>query len=106
MPWTKPVSLSDDRTKRSYIEGQVDGKKEKKLETSLEVQPDEMMGKHLDGKHNPLERPQVSEKVENVVADGTSHAGQGEHFFFQAEVAMDLQTSQVAARRFVLPIDR
>ena len=36
------------------------------------VQPDDMMRRHRDRKHNPLERPQASEEEENVVADGTS----------------------------------
>ena len=74
---------------------------EEQLETSLEVQPGDMMGKHRDGEHNPLERPQVSEKEENVVADGISHAGQGNCFVFQTEVGVDLETSQVAARHFL-----
>ena len=45
---------------------------EEQLETSLEVQPNDMTGKHLDEEHNPLERPQVPEKEKKVVADGTS----------------------------------
>ena len=77
------------------------------LETLLAVQPDDMTGKHQDGDHNPLERPQVSEKADRVVAESTSHADQGEKFVFQVEVGMDLETAQVAARHFViLPIDR
>ena len=77
---------------------------EEKLETSLGVQPGDMMGKHRDGEHNPLERPQVSEKEKNVVADGISHAGQGIFFVFQTEVGMDLETLQVAARHYFLKL--
>ena len=66
-----------------------------------------MTGKHRDGEHNPLERPQVSEKEDKMIADGTSHADQGGIFDFQAEVGMDLETAQVAARHFVrLPKQR
>ena len=66
-----------------------------------------MTGKNRDGGHNPLERPQVSEKKDKVVTDGTSHADQGEKIVFQVEIGMDLETPQVATRRFVrLPIDR
>ena len=68
--------------------------------------PDDMAGKHRDGEQNPLDRPQVMEKEENVVANRTSHAGQRQNVVFQAEVEMDLEASQVAARHFVLPIDR
>ena len=48
--------------------------------TSPAVQPDDMMGKHRDGEHNPLERPQASDEEEKVVADGTSSTDQGEDF--------------------------
>ena len=66
-----------------------------------------MTGKHRDGEQNPLERPQVSEDDDKMVANGTSHADQGEKIGFQAEVRMDLETPQVAARHFVrLSIDR
>ena len=79
----------------------------KQLETSLAVQPDDMTGKHQDGGYNSLERPQVSEKADKVVAESTSHVDQGGKFVFQAEAGMDLETAQVAARHFViLPIDR
>ena len=37
----------------------------------LEVQPDDMIGRHRDGEHNPLEGPQASEGEDEVVADGT-----------------------------------
>ena len=46
---------------------------EEKLETSLEVQPDDMMGNHRDGEHNPLE----------VVSDGTSSTDQGGISYFK-----------------------
>ena len=42
-----------------------------------------------------------------MVADGTLHADQGENIIFQAEVGMELETVQVAARHFLrLPIDQ
>ena len=49
--------------------------------TSPAVQSDDMMGRHLDGEHNPLERPQASEEEEKVVADGTLSTHQGDFFF-------------------------
>ena len=70
------------------------------------VQPDDMMGRHRDGEHNPLERPQASEEKENVVAGGTSSTDQGGDFVFQTEVGRDHETPQVTARHFALPIDR
>ena len=57
--------------------------REEQLETSLKVQPDNMMGRHRDGKHNPLERQQAPEGEDNKVADGISHADQGGDFFFR-----------------------
>ena len=102
MPYTEHESLGDDQTKSaSFGAQQADGREKEQLETSLAVQPDDMTSKHRDGEQNPLERPQVSENEDKVVADGTSHADQGEIFVFQAEVRMNLETSQVAARRFV-----
>ena len=74
--------------------------REEQLETSLEVQPDDLTGKHRDGEQNPLGRPQVLENEDKVVADGTSHADKGGGSVFQTEVGMDLETSQVAARHF------
>ena len=50
---------------------------EEQLKTSLVVQPDDLMGRHLDGEHNSLERQQVSEDEEKVVADGTLSTDQG-----------------------------
>ena len=76
------------------------------METSLEVQPDDMMGRHRDGEHNPLERPQASEKESQTVTDGTSHLDQGRDFVFQTEVGMDLETSQVTAHHFELVMFR
>ena len=55
---------------------------EEHLETSLELQPDDMMGTR-NGEHNPLERPQASEGEDKVVADGTLHVDQGGHLFFK-----------------------
>ena len=55
------------------------------------VQPDDMMGRHRDGEHNPLERPQASEEEEVMVADGTSSTDQGRDIFFQTEVGKDPQ---------------
>ena len=94
MPYTAPELLGDDKTKSASFGAQEDGRKEEQLETSLAVQPNDMTGKHRDGEQNPLERAQVSEDEVKVVADGTSHADQGEMFFFQAEVGMYLETSQ------------
>ena len=76
------------------------------METLLAVQPDDITGKHRDGEQNPLERAQVLEKEDKVVADGILHPDQGGNFFFQAEVEMDLETIQVAARHFVLEMVR
>ena len=45
------------------------------------VQPDDMMGRHQDEKHSPLERPQASEEEGVVVADGTSSIDQERYFF-------------------------
>ena len=50
---------------------------EEQLETSLDVQPDDLTGKHRDGEPNPLERPKAPEEEDKVVADGTPHADQG-----------------------------
>ena len=102
MPYTEHELLGDDETKSaSFGAQQADGREKEQLETSLAVQPDDMTRKHRDGEQSPLER-QVSENEDNkVVTDGTSHADQGEIFVFQAEVGMNLETSQVAARRFV-----
>ena len=69
---------------------------EEHLKTSLELQPDDITGNHRGGEHNPLE----------MVVDGTSSTDQGEYFVFQTEVGMNLETLQVAARHFALPIDR
>ena len=78
---------------------------EKQLEPSLQVQPDDMTGKHRDREHNPLERPKYSEEEDKVVADGTSHAGQ-ENAFFQAVVGK-AETPQATASHFVkLPFER
>ena len=74
--------------------------------TSSAVQPDDMMGRHRNGEHNPLERPQASEEEEKVVADGTSSNDQRRDFVFQIEVGMDHETSQVAARHFELAMLR
>ena len=79
---------------------------EKQLETSLGVQPDDMTGKHRDGDHNLLERPQVSEKKEKLVSDVTSPADQGGDFVFQTEVGMNLEISKVAAHHFELTMFR
>ena len=79
---------------------------EEQLGTSLEVQADDLTGKHRDVERNPLERPQVSEDEDKVVADGTSHADQGGDFVFQTEVGMDLEISQITARHFELAMFR
>ena len=50
------------------------------LITSPAVQPDDMMGRHRDGEHNPLERPRASEEEENVVVDGISSTDNGGDF--------------------------
>ena len=60
MPCTKPDSLRGNQTKSSSFGAQADGRKEEQIETLLEVQPDDMTGKHRDREHNPLEQPQVS----------------------------------------------
>ena len=75
---------------------------EEQVETSSEVQPNDMMGRHRDGEHNPLERPQDSEEEDEVVVDGTLHVNQGRYFVFQTEVGMKLKASQAAARHFEL----
>ena len=53
------------------------------MEISLEVQPNDLTGTHRDGEPNLLERQQVSEDEDKVVADGTSHADQGRILFFK-----------------------
>ena len=83
MPCTKPESLRDDQTKSLYFGAQANRRKEEQLETALQVQPDGMMGKHRDWEHNPLERLQALEEEDKGVADGTSHAGQGENHVFK-----------------------
>ena len=50
---------------------------EEQLKTSIEGQPDDMMGRYRDGEHNPLERPHASEEEYKVVADDTLHVDQG-----------------------------
>ena len=65
-----------------------------------------MMGRHRDGEHDPLERPQASEEEDKMVADGISHVDQGGDFVFQTEVETNLETSQVAARHFELAMFR
>ena len=107
MSYTEPESLGHDQTKSASFGAQANGGKENQLETLLAVQSDDMTGKHRDGEQNPLERAQVSEDEDKVVADGTLRADQGETSFFQAKVRMDLETSQAAGRHFMrLPIDR
>ena len=49
MPCTKPESLRDDQTKSSYFGAEINGRKEEQSETSLEVQPNDVMGKQRDG---------------------------------------------------------
>ena len=70
------------------------------------MQPDVLTAKHRDGERNPLERPQVSEDEDKVVADKTLRADQEGDFVFQTEVEMNLETSQVAARHFELAMFR
>ena len=79
---------------------------EKQLNTSFEVQPDDMVERHGDGEHNPLERPRASKEDDNMAADGTLQVDQEGDFVFLTEVRMDLETSQVAARHFELAIFR
>ena len=79
---------------------------EQQLETSFEVQPDDMTGKYRDRDHNPLERPQVSDKEENAVTDDISSTDQGADFVYQSKVGMNLEASQVTARHFELAIFR
>ena len=79
---------------------------EEQLGTVLKVQPDDIMGRHRDREHNPLERPQASEEKDNVSADGTSHMDQVGNFGFQTEVGVNLEASQVAARHFELAMFR
>ena len=50
--------------------------------TSPAVQPDDMMGRHRDGEHSPLERPQASQEEEKLVAKGTSSTDRGGRFCF------------------------
>ena len=77
MSCTKPDPLRDDQTESSSSGAQADGRKEEQLETSLEVEPDDMTAKHRDGEKNPLKRPQASEEEDNVFADGTSYVDSG-----------------------------
>ena len=70
------------------------------------MQPDDMMGRHRDRKHNPLERPQVSEDEEKVVADGTSSIDQRGNFVFEIEVGINHEAPQIAARHFELAMFR
>ena len=80
---------------------------EEQLETSLGVQPDDIIvGRYRDVKHNPLERPQASEEEDKMIANDPSHVDQGEDFVFQTEVGMNLEASQVAARHFELAMFR
>ena len=65
-PYTKPKSLRDDQIKSSSFGAQADGRKYEQLEISLEVQPDDMTGRHRDGEHDPLERAQASENEGKV----------------------------------------
>ena len=74
--------------------------------TSPTVQPDDMMWRHRDGEHNPLERPQALEEKENVVADGTSSTDKGGYFVSKTEVGMDHEASHVAAHHFKLAMIR
>ena len=55
------------------------------LVTSLAVQPDDMMGRHRDGEHNPLdlEQLQVSEEAKEVVVDGHRTQIRGEILFLK-----------------------
>ena len=48
----RPDSLRNDQTKSASLGAQADERKGKQLETSLEVQPDDMTGNHRDGEHN------------------------------------------------------
>ena len=65
-----------------------------------------MMGRHRDGEHNPLERPQASKEEEKVVADDTLSTDQGGDYVFQIKVGMDHEALQVAARHFELAMFR
>ena len=76
------------------------------LVTSPAVQPDDMMWRHRDGEHNPLEKTQFSEEVKKVFADGTSSTDKGGDFVAQIEVEMDHEASQVAAGHFKLGVFR
>ena len=76
------------------------------LITSPPVQPDDTMGRHQDGEHNPQERPRASEEEEKVVADSLSSTDKGGECIFQTEVGMDHEPSQVAARHFELTMFR
>ena len=68
MPCTEPESLGDDQTKGAFLGAQADGREEKKLETLLAVQLDEMTGKHRGGNQNPLERAQFPEEEGKVMS--------------------------------------
>ena len=74
--------------------------------TSPAVQPNDMMVRHRDGEHSPLERPQASDEKKKVAADGTLSTDQGGDFFFQTEVGKDPETPQITAHHFALVIDR
>ena len=76
------------------------------LVISPTVQPDDMMWRHQDGEHSPLEQTQVSEEEENVFADGALSTNKAGEFISQTEVEMDHETSQVAARHFELGVFR
>ena len=92
---------------RSQQQGISSYSQEEQLETSLGVQPDDMIvGRHHDGKHNPLERPQASEEEDKMIANDPSHMDQGGDFVFQTEVGMNLEASQVTARHFELAMFR
>ena len=83
MPYTQPESLGDGQTKSASFGAQADGLEKEQLEISLTMPPDDVTGKHRDGEQNSVERANVSEDEGKVVADGTSHADQGENNFFK-----------------------
>ena len=114
--------MGDDQTKSESLGAPADGREDERLEDLLvaqsveikkeRVQVSEEVGKVVR-KHEYLALKPSSACEENegpgephsvtlqTAADGISHADQGGKLFFQAEVGLDPETTQVAARHFV-----
>ena len=81
LPCTEPESSGDDRIESDSLGAQADGREEELSEIPIAGEPDDMTGKHRDGKKIPLKRAQFSGEG-NVVPQA---------FISSSEIPIDLQ---------------